>query len=73
MYNCVTYEAASTDGAQLCSYIPYIIYICNLLTRMKKVADDPNGVYDIATANCSKNRYHNIHTCKFKCAHFRLF
>ena len=49
-----------------------ISYITSF-TQMQKVADDPNGVHNVATANRSKNRYHNIHTCKFRCAHFRLF
>ena len=39
---------------------------------MQKVADDPNGVHNIATANRSKNRYHNIHTCKFKMCSFQI-
>ena len=44
-----------------------ILSLPAIFSRVQKIVDDPNGIHDVAIANRSKNRYHNVHTCKFMC------
>ena len=55
------------EATSCCIYETYLaIYAYSLFPiRVQGIVDDPKGIHDIAIANRTKNRYHNVHTCRF--------